>query len=683
MRASDKVGYNGTVLYGDRLLNDRFGFLVLGSINRRTYGTDNYEVVYGNELHNVNTLDVRNYEGIRTNKGFNAALDYKLAPHTKIYARGYYTDLLDNERNRKTMHYFNKATDNAVLRWNIVDYYFKNYGGEAGIESRLGDQLSMTGRVALYQSWAGYKGPSSVDKNLRGYYYGNWVQTVKYGNMVNIDGTDYKFLQGDGPEGYQGDHPDNVQPHFDPSTPYNPDNYYLDRYVISIRNVTEMDKVAAFDFKYTPSGNLTIKFGGKYRYKNSKYDYRYATWIYDRSAPRAYLTMYEREHFPSADWFPELNNAYDNLKFNYPTEQSFIDPLGNPGIAQHLTYTMNDATNSSYATGNFDATEQVAAGYGMAEWTVTPATTLVGGLRYEHTFVKSNSYEYNDITKEVSPLSSSKSVPAILPMLHLIHKPTERLDLRAAITRTFARPAFNELSPNTRLNPDKETVVMGNGDLRPTFAWNFDAIGSYYINRLSYLTASVFYKDIRDIIYTSSYDETRTVDGVTALYKVSQPTNAEDAFLYGIELGYNQRFTHLPGALNGLGLSFNYTYTQSETTLKDRPGEKIGLMNQSPNILNATLFYEKYGLALRLAANYRDAFLVEVRDNSGADRYQDKDFHLDLNLSYSFPKGFTVFLDVNNLTNQPLRYYHGIESRPEQVEYYSLRGKLGVSWSLY
>src|SRR5690606_11597040 len=132
-----------------------FGFLILGNVNRRTYGTDNYEVVYGNELHNVNTLDVRNYEGIRTNKGFNAALDYQLSPHTKIYARGYYTDLLDNERNRKTMHYFNKATDNAVMRWNIVDYYFKNYGGEAGIQSQLSDRLSMTARVALYKSWAG------------------------------------------------------------------------------------------------------------------------------------------------------------------------------------------------------------------------------------------------------------------------------------------------------------------------------------------------------------------------------------------------------------------------------------------------------------------------------------------------------------------------------------------------
>src|SRR5690606_36989589 len=197
------------LLYGDRLMNDKFGFIALGNVNRRTYSTDDYEVVYGNELHNVTTLDVRNYQGIRTNKGFNVAADYKINPGTKVYARGYYTDLLDNERKRKTMHYFDKTKDNAVLRWSIVDYYFKNYGGETGLQSQLSNKLHMNARVAWYKSWAGYKGPSTVDRNLRGYYYGNWIQTVKYDNLATIDGKDYKFLAGDGPEGYQGDNPDN------------------------------------------------------------------------------------------------------------------------------------------------------------------------------------------------------------------------------------------------------------------------------------------------------------------------------------------------------------------------------------------------------------------------------------------------------------------------------------------
>lgn len=680
-RPNDKLGYNGSLLYGDRLLNDKFGFLVLGTINQRTYGTDDYEVGYGNQLHNVNSLDVRNYQGTRTNKGLNASVDYRLAAGTKVYARGYYTELLDNERNRKTMHYFDRAATNAVLRWNVVDYYFKNYGGEAGIESALGTKLSMNARAAWYKSWAGYKGPSSASKDLRGYYYGNWVQTVKYDNMVKVDGKDYKFLKGDGPAGYEGDDPDNVQTHFSAATPYSAENYYLDRFVTSIRNVSDNDKVAAVDFKYQLSNNLLLKFGGKFRHKTSTYDYRYATWIYKTTAPKAYLGSWEREAFPAKNWFPELNNTYDNLKFDYPTAQSFINPYSIPAVGANLTYTLNDATNSSYATGNYDATEKVTAGYAMGEWDLNANWKIVGGMRFEHTSDVSNSYIYNDITKKVSPVSGSKSVPAVLPMLHFIYKPNDKTDLRAAVTRTFARPSFNEISPTTRVNPNTLTVALGNPDLRPTFSWNYDLIGSYYLSNTSYFTGGLFYKKIKDAVYTQSFNLPQTVDGTTAEYKVSQPLNSGDAKLYGIELGYNQKLTFLPGLLSGLGVNVNYTYTKSETTINDRPEEKIGLLNQSPNIINAALFYEKDRFSFRIAANYRQAFLVEVRDNSAADRYQDKDFHLDLNTSYNFPNNITLFLDANNLTNAALRYYHGVKSRPEQVEYYSARGRVGINWT--
>lgn len=681
LRAEETFKYNGSALYGNRYFNDKWGVLALVNYNKRSYSTDSYEVDYGNKLHNVNTLDVRNYQGTRTNTGFNVASDYRINDQHKLFVRGYYTQLLDEERNRKTMHYFSKATNNAVLRWNIVDYLFKNYGGEFGYEGKLNDDFKVNIKLANYASWAGYNGPSSAEKENMGYYYGNWVQTVKYDNLVNVDGADYKFMKGDGPEGYQGDSADNVQPHFSAETGYNADNYHLDKFVTSIRNVEEKDKVASADFEYKATDKLQFKFGGKYRDKKSTYDYRYITWTYDAKADKAYLDNWEREDFPSNNWFPELNNSYDNLKFKYPTEESFIDPMGNPAIAQHLVYNYQDATNSSYATGNYDAKERVWATYISGEYNFSDFFSVIGGVRYENTDVNAKSYEFNDITKEVTEVFGKKNYDAFLPMLHLIYKPTDQLDLRAAVTKTFARPAFNELSPSTRVNPDKLTVTEGNPDLKPTFSWNYDLIGSYYLNSTDYLTASVFYKDITDLIYTSSSDQIRHAEGETNLYKVSTPLNSEDAFLYGFEIGFNKKFSELPDFFNDFSLSANYTYTKSETTLKERGDEKIGLMNQSPNIFNTSLIYENRGFAARLSANYRAAFLVSVRDNSGADRYQNQDFHLDLNLSYTTKKNLTFFVDLNNLTNQELRYYHGELYRPEQVEFYGIRGKIGMSYS--
>ena len=681
MRAEETFKFNGSILAGDRFFNNKFGFLALVNYNQRTYATDNYEVSYGNKLHNINSLDVRNYQGTRTNTGFNLATDFKFNDNNKVYLRGYYTQLLDEERNRKTMHYFNKPVNNAVLRWNIVDYLFKNYGAELGYDTKVNDNFKMEAKVAHYGSKAGYKGPNSVDKNMRGYYYGNWIQTVKYDNMVNIDGVDYKFIQGDGPEGYVGDHGDNVQPHFSADTPYNPDNYYLERYVTSIRNVEEKDNVASLDFDWQMKDNLKVKFGGKYRNKKSTYDYRYVTWTYDVNAPKAYLNNWEREKFPTSDWFPELDNAYDNLKFDYPTQGSFEDPMANPNIAPHLTYRVQDKTNSSYATGNYDTTENVIASYVSLEYELSDAIKFVGGLRYENTDVNANSYEYNDTTKEVTPIKATKNYNAFLPMLHMIYKPSNELDMRFAVTRTFARPAFNELSPSVRVNPVNLTITEGNPDLKPTFAWNFDAIGTYYINATDYITGGAFYKDITDLIYTSSSQQERTFEGVKDIYRTSKPVNSEKAKLYGFEFGFNKNLGTIIPALKDFSVRGNYTYTKSETTLKEREGEKIGLMNQSPHIFNMALIFEKGGFAARVTGNYRDAFLVSVRDNRGADRYQAKDFHLDLNLSYTTKQNITFFFDLNNLTNQELRYYHGYNHRPEQVEFYGIRGKFGISWS--
>lgn len=680
LRASETFKPNGSVIYGNRYLKKKLGFLALAYYNQRSYATDDYEVIYGNELHNVNTLDVRNYQGTRTNTGFNLATDFRFNKNNKVFVRGYYTQFLDEEENRKTMFQFDKTSKNAILRWSLVDYLFKNYGGEMGYEGKLSENLKVRAKLSTYTSWAGYNGPSSAEKNNRGYYYGNWVQTVKFDNLVKINGQNYKFLAGDGPAGYNGDPADNVQPNFSASTPYNPDNYYLDRFVTSIRNVEEKDKVASLDFDWQGIKDLNIKFGGKFRNKRSTYDYRYITWIYDTKAPKAYLNSWEREPFPTTNWFPELNNNYNKLLFQYPTRASFEDPMSNPAIASNLAYKMQDATNSSYATGNYDTTENVFAAYTSGEYKLSDDIELVGGFRYEYTDVDANSFEFNDQSKEVTPINGRKNYDAFLPMFHFIYRPSNGLDLRAAVTRTFARPAFNEISPSTRVNPTNLTVSEGNINLNPTFAWNFDVIGSYYLNKKDYITGGVFYKDIKDLIYTASSQEQRLFDGQADVYKVSRPLNSESAKLYGFEIGFRKKLDMLPNFLKGISLQGNYTYTKSETTIAERGGDKVGLMNQSPNIYNLTFIYEREGFAARLAGNYRDTFLTEIRENKEADRYQNKNFQLDLNLSYTTKKKITFFLDISNLTNQELMYFHGQVSRPEQVEYYGIRGKIGASY---
>ena len=39
-----------------------------------------------------------------------------------------------------------------------------------------------------------------------------------------------------------------------------------------------------------------------------------------------------------------------------------------------------------------------------------------------------------------------------------------------------------------------------------------------------------------------------------------------------------------------------------------------------------------------------------------------------------------VYLELNNLTDEPLIYYQGQQGRPLQVEYYGIRGMLGLKY---
>ena len=60
------------------------------------------------------------------------------------------------------------------------------------------------------------------------------------------------------------------------------------------------------------------------------------------------------------------------------------------------------------------------------------------------------------------------------------------------------------------------------------------------------------------------------------------------------------------------------------------------------------------------------------------DRYYDKVNYLDANASFRATKNISVFAEVNNLLNQPLRYFQGVEDRVMQAEYYGIKWNAGV-----
>ena len=109
----------------------------------------------------------------------------------------------------------------------------------------------------------------------------------------------------------------------------------------------------------------------------------------------------------------------------------------------------------------------------------------------------------------------------------------------------------------------------------------------------------------------------------------------------------------------------------------------LDLPGSSPNMFNASLSYADKWFSARLSGNYSDAYIDELGGNAFEDRFYDEQFFLDFNATVFLSRNLQVYANLNNITNQPLRYYQGVKNRTMQMEYYSTRLTFGVKYDLF
>jgi outer membrane receptor protein involved in Fe transport len=71
---------------------------------------------------------------------------------------------------------------------------------------------------------------------------------------------------------------------------------------------------------------------------------------------------------------------------------------------------------------------------------------------------------------------------------------------------------------------------------------------------------------------------------------------------------------------------------------------------------------------------------VEYAEEDHEDVYIDNHLQLDLSAGYQVTPEGRLFLELVNLTNEPLVAYQGVRQRPIQMEYYRPWGRLGVRY---
>ena len=390
---------------------------------------------------------------------------------------------------------------------------------------------------------------------------------------------------------------------------------------------------------------------------------------------------------------PFKNNNYYFGNFNYGPVTNYNTILAyynaNPGA---FTGGPNLAANLS---NDFDISERIYAGYAMNTVTLGKFRWQAG-LRIEST---QDSLLGNVVNLDSSgnfasssPFPANNSYTNFFPSTNLAYRLNDDTILRVAYAMGIARPNFGDLAPSVFYDPTSvPPVSAGNPNLKPTSSQNFDVLIERYLKPVGILQGGFFYKYLNDPIYVVT--TTRAI-APYAGSEQTQPVNGPHAHVAGLELSWAQPLHFLPGALNGMGIRANYSYTTSQASFPSGFGrtDTPALIRQAPNNYNLDFTYDKWGVSARMGLTHNDGYIWSYGYQDGAtggingplgDTYLYPHTQVDAQVSYAIPRshGFKALCSMLNLTNEVFGFYNGSERYPIQREYYNRTFSFGLQWT--
>jgi TonB-dependent receptor len=340
-------------------------------------------------------------------------------------------------------------------------------------------------------------------------------------------------------------------------------------------------------------------------------------------------------------------------------------------------------TRENGDTEDYAANETVAAFFGMGTFDIGALQVIAGG-RYEHTIIdyegKRLVFDETGEYQTTEQTSADANYGSFFPALHLRYRLDPATNVRFAATRTIARPNFLRLAPNEYIRFDDQVIRRGNPELQPATSFNLDLLAERYFASVGTISGGLFYKAIRDFQFTARTDIS---GGEFAGFELRQPMNGESAGVYGFETAWHQRLGFLPGALNGLGIYANYTYTETETDFGDATARPLPLEDQFRHVGNVALTYDGFGFSGLVSLNHQSDYLESTGSSAANDRYGRYRNQIDASLSQRITPSMRLTLQLNNITNEPyIRYFPGQDGVPYENEFEGFWGTLGLRFSL-
>lgn len=342
-------------------------------------------------------------------------------------------------------------------------------------------------------------------------------------------------------------------------------------------------------------------------------------------------------------WFQFAGSTYDG---------SVSDFLSDDNIGQSADAYINDGRYGIYIQDGTDdknsytANQSVMGSYAMIDMPVFEKLRIITGLRFEATNML---VESKDARKAKGELNNKDLLPAI----NLTYSVTEKMNVRAAYTKTLARPSFREKSPFASFDFAGGETWVGNPELDRTLIDNYDLRWEYFMQPGEIFSISGFYK--------SFFQPIEVVDNPIAVNPEITWRNVDKATVKGFEAEIRKDLDFIP-YLENFRIGANYTWVKSEVSIDPQELASMGtgvddtrvMMGQAPYIFNGYLGYsnDSIGLSANLGYNLTGEKLAVVVKGVTPDIFEQPFASLDFTLSKKFGKYISVKFAAKNLMNE-------------------------------
>lgn len=506
----------------------------------------------------------------------------------------------------------------------------------------------------------------------------------------------------------------------------NTDEIYLYENNLNSSNTKENTNLAYLDFKLpiqiADKIKASLEFGGRYS---------------QSARNRNYSTLSERFYYLGTDAVRRAQQSHQGELSFIPSNTSlisvenFTDPNGSlsveledgsdtnfpvvldPDKLRSWTSEQSENfTNTRFAlVNNYEIEEKVSAGYAMLKLNFGSMLTLIPGIRYEYS---NNSYmgaissadgTYGQ-NGEINDTTTYQNYGEFFPHLHLKFKPSDWFDIRASYAKTIARPDFIDVVPTSQINRSNLKIAGGNPNLEHALSTSYDLNFSFFKNNIGLFTIGGFYKNVENVIIPRTVI---LVDENTATnynwpgnvgYELKTHTNIPQSKVWGYEMEAQTNLSFLPQPFKGIILSANYSRLYSETevffltsetvfkggfppipvTTYTENSRTVSMPSQAPRIFRASIGYDYKGFSARVSGSYQGTKARSYSLNKDFDSYDLEFWRWDASAKQKFGDHWSIFLNLNNFSNQKDIRFTRTEQYTRTIETYGFTGTLGAQF---